>query len=306
MPGNPRAGLVAHPSASLVSSNMATSKPPWLKKKIDFASLRAMAAVAHDLRLHTICESAMCPNQSECYGRGTATFLIMGDTCTRNCRFCNVAHGQPDPIDIEEPSRVAQAVKQLGLRYAVITSVTRDDLEDGGSEHFARTIHTIRALNPGVKTEILVPDFVHAIGRVVEAAPEVINHNMETVPRLYDRVRPGADYKRSLYLLEKVKTAGGDIRTKSGLMLGLGEDREEVLAVMSDLRRVGCDMLTLGQYLAPSKEHLPVQSYIHPESFRAYKITAEEMGFSFVASGPFVRSSYLAEAWLEHQGSSES
>jgi len=262
--------------------------------------------MTHDLRLHTICESAMCPNQSECFGRGTATFLIMGDRCTRNCRFCNVAHGQPEPIDMEEPSRVAQAIEQLGLRYAVITSVTRDDLEDGGAEHFARTIHAIRALNPGVKVEVLVPDFVHAIDRVIEAAPEVINHNVETVPRLYDRVRPGADYQRSMRLLEKVKTAGGTIRTKSGLMLGLGESREEVLAVMGDLREVGCDMLTLGQYLAPSKKHLPVQVYIHPGSFRAYKTAAENMGFSFVASGPFVRSSYHAEAWIEDQASFES
>jgi lipoic acid synthetase len=280
---------------------MPAPKPPWLKKKIEFASLKAMAAMTRDLRLHTICESAMCPNQSECFGRGTATFLIMGDKCTRNCRFCNVAHGRPEPIDMEEPSRVAQAVEQLGLRYAVITSVTRDDLEDGGAEHFARTIHAIRARNPGTKVEILVPDFVHAIDRVVEAAPEVINHNVETVPRLYERVRPGADYERSLRLLEKVKAAGGNIRTKSGLMLGLGETREEVLSVMSDLRRVGCDMLTLGQYLAPSKDHLPVESYVHPESFRAYKTTAEDMGFLFVASGPFVRSSYLAEAWLKDQ-----
>jgi len=285
---------------------MVAPKPPWLKKKIDFAGLRAMAEMTHDLRLHTICESAMCPNQSECFGRGTATFLIMGDRCTRNCRFCNVAHGQPEPIDMEEPSRVAQAIEQLGLRYAVITSVTRDDLEDGGAEHFARTIHAIRALNPGVKVEVLVPDFVHAIDRVIEAAPEVINHNVETVPRLYDRVRPGADYQRSMRLLEKVKTAGGTIRTKSGLMLGLGESREEVLAVMGDLREVGCDMLTLGQYLAPSKKHLPVQVYIHPGSFRAYKTAAENMGFSFVASGPFVRSSYHAEAWIEDQASFES
>ena len=282
---------------------MPAPKPPWLKKKIDFASLRAMAAMTHDLRLHTICESAMCPNQSECYGRGTATFLIMGNRCTRNCRFCNVTHGQPEHIDREEPRRVAQAIAYLGLRYAVITSVTRDDLEDGGAEHFARTIHAIRALNPGVKVEVLVPDFFHAIDRVGDAAPEVINHNLETVPRLYEQVRPGAHYQRSLGLLEKVKRVGRNIRTKSGLMLGLGESREEVLAVMKDLRAVGCDMLTLGQYLAPSKRHIPVRTYVHPDSFGAYKRTAEGMGFSFVASGPFVRSSYLAEAWLQDQPS---
>ncbi len=278
---------------------MIPKKPPWLKKKVDFGSFRAMDAIAKELHLHTICESAMCPNRSECFGRGTATFLILGDRCTRNCRFCNVFHGVPEPPDPEEPIRVAEAVKRLGLGYAVITSVTRDDLKDGGAKHFARTIRAIKALNPGIKVEVLVPDFVHAIDLVIEARPEVINHNLETVPRLYRRVRPGADYQRSLDLLDRAKGKGKKIYTKSGLMLGLGESEAEVVRVMEDLRHVGCDMLTLGQYLAPSAAHLPVHAYVHPERFRAYKEMGDDMGFLFVASGPFVRSSYLAEAWLQ-------
>jgi lipoic acid synthetase len=277
---------------------MVSKKPPWLKKRMDFAGLRAMAAMTAELNLHTICESAMCPNQTECFGRGTATFLIMGARCTRRCTFCKVTHGQPEPLDAEEPIRVAEAVKRLRLRYAVITSVTRDDLEDGGAKHFARTIQAIKTLNPGVRIEVLVPDFIEAIDRVIEAGPEVVNHNLETIPRLYGQVRPGADYKRSLDLLERAKQGGRRVHTKSGLMLGLGESEEELVRVMGDLRRVGCDMLTLGQYLAPSKTHFPVHEYVHPEKFKSYKAMAENMGFLFVASGPFVRSSYFAEAWL--------
>jgi lipoic acid synthetase len=281
---------------------MLSKKPPWLKKRIDFASLKAMEAMTRGLRLHTICESAMCPNQSECFGRGTATFLLMGDRCTRNCGFCNVAHGKPGPLDGDEPHRVAVAVQRLGLRYAVITSVTRDDLDDGGACHFAETIRLVKSMNPGVKVEVLVPDFVHAIGRVIDAGPDVINHNLETVPRLYRQVRPGADYRRSLELFEEVKDSGSRVHTKSGLMLGLGESENEVFAVMEDLRHVGCNMLTLGQYLAPSQRHLPVREYVHPDRFKAYQEAAEAMGFSFVASGPFVRSSYFAEAWLHAHG----
>ena len=280
---------------------MIVRKPPWLRKKIDFAALKAMQGLTEGLGLHTICESAMCPNQSECFARGTATFLIMGDRCTRNCTFCNVTHGQPEPLDTEEPVRVAEAVRRLRLRYAVITSVTRDDLADGGAEHFTRTITAVKAVNSGVRVEVLVPDFLHAIDRVIEAGPEVVNHNLETVPRLYKEVRPGADYERSLNLLEQTQESGTSIHTKSGLMLGLGETQGEVFAVMGDLRRVGCDMLTLGQYLAPSKTHFPVHDYIHPEEFEAYKEAAEGMGFGHVASGPFVRSSYFAEAWLQNE-----
>jgi lipoic acid synthetase len=277
---------------------MIQKKPYWLKKKIDFKSLRDMERVTKELHLHTICESARCPNQSDCYGRGTATFLILGDRCTRNCGFCNVIHDWPRPVDPKEPRRVAEAVRRLGLRYVVITSVTRDDLDDGGAQHFARTIRAVKALNREVRVEVLVPDFLHAIDWVIEAGPDVINHNLETVPRLYKQVRPGADYQRSLELLERAKGVETEIYTKSGLMLGLGETEEEIVKVMRDLRHVGCDMLTLGQYLAPSKAHLPVHTYIHPEKFRAYKAIADDMGFLFVASGPFVRSSYAAEAWL--------
>jgi lipoic acid synthetase len=280
---------------------MVPRKPPWLRKKIDFASLKAMEAITTGLDLHTICESAACPNQSECYGRGTATFLVMGAVCTRHCTFCNVPPGNPAPLDPDEPIRVAEAVKRLGLRYAVITSVTRDDLEDGGAAHFARTIRVVRALSPRVKVEVLVPDFVDAIDRVIEARPDVVNHNLETVPRLYKDVRPGADYHRSLDLLDKARRMRGEGRTKSGLMVGIGEREQEIVRVMEDLRRVGCDMLTLGQYLAPSKAHFPVQEYVHPEKFDAYRKVAENLGFFFVASGPFVRSSYFAESWLQQQ-----
>jgi lipoic acid synthetase len=285
---------------------MISKKPAWLKKKIDFASLQAMETLTRGLGLHTICETAKCPNQSECFGRGTATFLIMGARCTRHCTFCNVSYGRPEPIDGTEPIRVAEAVKRLGLRYAVITSVTRDDLEDGGGKHFARTIRDVKKMNPGVVVEVLVPDFVHAIDRVLAAGPEVINHNLETVPRLYREVRPGADYQRSLDLLERAKGGEKGVFTKSGLMLGLGEREDELISVMEDLRHVGCDMLTLGQYLAPSKEHFPVQEYIPPERFETYGQMAKEIGFFSVASGPFVRSSYFAEAWIKANQSSES
>ncbi len=278
---------------------MTMKKPLWLKKKIDFASLRAMEAFTKELRLHTICERARCPNQSDCFGRGTATFLILGDRCTRNCGFCNVTHAEPAPLDPKEPMRVAEAVKQLGLRYVVITSVTRDDLDDGGAAHFARTIGAVRALSRGIKVEVLVPDLVHALDLVTEARPDVINHNLETVPRLYKRVRQGANYQRSLELLKRVKDSEREIYTKSGLMLGIGETEREVVGVMDDLRQVDCDMLTLGQYLAPSKAHLPVQTYVHPEKFKRFREIGERKGFLFVASGPFVRSSYAAEAWLE-------
>jgi lipoic acid synthetase len=250
---------------------MISKKPAWLRKKIDFASLQAMETLTRGLGLHTICETAKCPNQSECFGRGTATFLIMGVRCTRHCTFCNVSYGQPEPIDGTEPIRVAEAVKRLGLRYAVITSVTRDDLEDGGGKHFARTIRDVKKVNPGVVVEVLVPDFVHAIDD----------------------------------LLERAKEGKKGVFTKSGLMLGLGEREDELISVMEDLRHVGCDMLTLGQYLAPSREHFPVQEYIPPERFETYGQMAKEMGFLSVASGPFVRSSYFAEAWIQANGANQ-
>lgn len=239
----------------------------------------------------------MCPNMGQCFGKGTATFMILGDTCTRGCRFCAVTKGKPEPLDPAEPSKVADAVHGLGLRHAVITSVTRDDLPDGGAGAFAETIESIHKLSPDTIVEVLVPDFAgsrEALSIVVEAGPEIINHNLETIPRLYPTVRPQAVYARSLELLEGVKHLNSAILTKSGLMLGLGETSDEVLSVMDDLRAVGCDMLTLGQYLRPSPWHLEVAEFITPELFAEYRRAAEAKGFSSVASGPLVRSSFNA------------
>jgi lipoic acid synthetase len=275
-------------------------KPPWLKKRLSLdGSFRTME---HDLRanrLHTVCQEALCPNRGECFSRGVATFLIMGNVCTRDCRFCAVRTGRPLPLDPDEPERVAEEVKQLGLRFTVITSVTRDDLPDGGAAHFVQVIRAIRRACEGVGIEILIPDFMGsqaALDLVAAEAPEVVNHNIETVPRLYSAVRPQADYLRSLRLLERVKETSPSVVTKSGLMVGLGETREEVIRVLDDLRRHHCDLLTIGQYLSPSKSHFPVKAFIHPETFDDYAGIALGMGFKAVASGPFVRSSYQAEA----------
>ncbi len=251
--------------------------------------------------LHTVCEEALCPNQGECFSRGTATFLILGDRCTRDCRFCSVAHGPEGPPDPGEPLRVAEAVREMGLRYVVITSVTRDDLEDGGADLFARTIEEIRRGGAGTLVEVLIPDFQgdgRALARVLEARPDVLNHNLETVPRLYPSVRPGALYRRSLELLERAGKWHPAIRTKSGLMLGLGESREEIEGTLRNLRAAGCSLLTLGQYLQPSRKHLPVHRFVPPEEFESWRETALHLGFSEVASGPFVRSSYRAEAFF--------
>lgn len=260
-------------------------------------SLRRMKPYLGDLGLHTVCEGAMCPNIGQCFGKGTATFMILGDTCTRACRFCAVTKGKPEPLDPSEPLRVAQAVHGLGLKHAVITSVTRDDLPDGGAGAFAATIRSVHELSPGTIVEVLVPDFagsLEALQTVVDAGPEIVNHNLETVPRLYPIVRPQAVYPRSLELLERVKRLNPSIPTKSGLMLGLGETCDEVLAVMDDLRAVDCDMLTLGQYLRPSSWHLEVVEFITPEAFAEYGRVAEAKGFKSVASGPLVRSSFNA------------
>jgi lipoic acid synthetase len=248
-------------------------------------------------RLHTVCQEAKCPNVWECFSRHTATFLILGPRCTRNCRFCNVQHGPGGPPDPEEPRRVAEAARAMNLRYVVVTSVTRDDLPDGGSAHFAETIRAIRKSIPGALVEVLVPDFqgsADSIRTVVEARPDVLNHNVETVPRLYPEVRPQAVYERSLDLLRRVREIAPGIPTKSGLMLGLGEKDEEVLGTLRDLRAADCAILTLGQYLQPSKEHLPVARFVPPEEFEKLRGLALEMGFAEVASGPFVRSSYHA------------
>ncbi len=250
--------------------------------------------------LHTVCQEARCPNLGECYARNTATFLILGDRCTRDCRFCAVTPGTPLPPDPEEPERVARAAAEMGLAYVVITSVTRDDLADGGAAHFAATITAVRRLLPPARVEVLIPDFQgrpEALLTVIRAAPDVINHNVETVPRLYPRVRPQADYRRSLELLSRVAASG--IPAKSGLMLGLGERAEEVRSVLEELHRAGCRILTLGQYLQPSPAHLPVVSWVTPEEFEHWRRLASAIGFAEVASAPLVRSSYRADRSFE-------
>ncbi len=254
--------------------------------------------LVQDLGLHTVCESAACPNIGECWNRGTATFMILGNVCTRRCGFCAVQKGAPLAVDYDEPCRVASAVASLGLRYAVVTSVNRDDRKDGGAELFALTIRAIRERNPGCKVEVLVPDFQgsHAAMEIVlEASPDVLNHNTETVPRLYRQVRLGARYERSLDMLAYAKKLRPDIPTKSGLMLGLGENRDEVLQVLRDLRQHHVDIVTLGQYLRPSPKHLPIIRYVTVEEFNEFKRLGLELGFSYVEAGPLVRSSYHAE-----------
>lgn len=272
--------------------------PTWLKRQIPpgFA-LHATAGLIDELGLETVCESAKCPNRSECWSSKTATFMVMGETCTRPCGFCSVPRGRPQPLAADEPDRVAEAAARLGLRHVVITSVTRDDLPDGGADHFYHCVLAVRH-RTGASVEVLTPDFVQcrsALRRVVEARPEVFNHNAETVPRLYRRVRgPKSDYRWTLKLLQTVKQMDASIKTKSGLMLGLGETRQEVLDTLADLRDVECDFLTLGQYLQPTLDHLPVQRYVPPEEFDELGRQARRLGFASVASGPFVRSSYHA------------
>jgi lipoic acid synthetase len=251
------------------------------------------------LKLNTVCQSAHCPNIAECFSRRTATFLILGNVCTRSCRFCAVRDGQPEPPDPDEPARVSRAVEELGLRHAVVTSVTRDDLPDGGGNQFAQTVRTIRARRDDVTIEVLVPDFrgdPGPIESVVHARPDVFAHNVETVPRLYGSVRPEADYDRSLSVLEIAKSRNPEILTKSGIMVGMGESRDEVVGVMKDLRSVRCDLFTIGQYLSPSKEHYPVVEFVPPSVFERYAAVGRELGFKHVASGPLVRSSYMADA----------
>jgi lipoic acid synthetase len=278
-------------------------KPDWLRKRLpsgpEYERIRRLVRKSH---LHTVCQEAQCPNIWECFSSRTATFLILGDRCTRNCRFCAVAHQPSGPPDPEEPRRVAEAVDRMQLGYVVITSVTRDDLTDGGAGHFARTIQEIRRKMPNAMVEVLIPDFqgrIESLETVLTAQPDVLNHNLETVPRLYDTVRPGADYHRSLQLLGNARRHDPDLPTKSGLMLGLGEKAAEIQQTLADLRTVDCRMLTLGQYLQPSKKHLPVARFVPPEEFDHWKTVAEEMGFSEVASGPFVRSSYHARELFE-------
>jgi lipoic acid synthetase len=275
--------------------------PKWLRRPLPQAGMQFTSNVISDLRLETVCESAKCPNRTECWSQKTATFMILGNVCTRPCGFCSVLKGKTETVEPDEPDRVAEAATRLGLKYVVITSVTRDDLDDGGANHFYECVSAVRK-QTGAKVEVLTPDFRGsraAIHRVIESRPDVFNHNTETVPRLYDRVRRNADYRRTLDLLRQVKEEAPEIPTKSGLMLGLGETREELLDVCSDLRSVGVDMLTLGQYLQPTAAHLPVERYVPPEEFDEIGVQVKKLGFTMVASGPFVRSSYHAGEMAE-------
>ncbi len=272
-------------------------RPDWLKIKIpsgeEFSRLKHLIT---GQRLHTVCEEARCPNMAECWNAGTATFMILGDVCTRSCGFCNVKTGRPSWLDTGEPLRVADAIRTMGVKHAVITSVNRDELPDGGAEIFAETIRQARIVNPEITIEVLIPDFQgekSALDIVLGVKPDILNHNTETVPRLYRRVRPQAKYERSLQVITWAKEAG--MVTKSGLMVGLGETTDEVIQVMQDLHAAGCDIITLGQYLQPTKEHLPVDRYVHPDEFNLFKVRGKEIGFKHVESGPLVRSSYHAE-----------
>ena len=275
-------------------------KPSWIRARSPFhPNVKKLKAVLREQKLHTVCEEAACPNLGECFGKGTATFMIMGDICTRRCPFCDVGHGRPLPLDTEEPGKLADTIKAMGLSYVVITSVDRDDLRDGGASHFVECIEQVRARNPQIEIEILVPDFRGRMEVALEIMhkhpPDVFNHNLETVPRLYKQCRPGSDYQWSLDLLRKFKQAQPDVLIKSGLMLGLGEEMDEVIEVMRDMRNHDVEMLTLGQYLQPSKHHLAVERFVTPDEFDALYRTAMEMGFRHVASGPMVRSSYHAD-----------
>ncbi|MBA3581667.1 MAG: lipoyl synthase [Gammaproteobacteria bacterium] len=283
----------------------APRKPDWIRAKAhNSPQVARIKQILRERNLHTVCEEASCPNLGECFGKGTATFMIMGDICTRRCPFCDVSHGHPEPLDLNEPQHLATTIAELGLSYVVITSVDRDDLKDGGAGHFAACIREVRELNPQTRIEVLVPDFRSRMERALacfgDVVPDVFNHNIETVPRLYRAARPGGDYEWSLLLLKTFKSQHPAVRTKSGIMLGLGEEMEEVYQVMRDLRTHDVDMLTVGQYLQPSLEHLPIKRFVHPDEFKQIEILGYEMGFKHVASGPMVRSSYHADQQAEH------
>jgi lipoyl synthase len=275
-------------------------KPLWIRARSPaHPAVGRLKGVLRENRLHTVCEEASCPNLGECFAGGTATFMIMGDICTRRCPFCDVAHGRPRPLDADEPENLGRTIRQMDLRYVVVTSVDRDDLRDGGAAHFTACIESIRRHSPEIRVEVLVPDFRGRMDRALEildrTPPDVFNHNLETVPRLYKKVRPGSDYEWSLNLLKRFKALHPEVPTKSGLMLGVGERIEEVEQVMHDLRAHDCDMLTLGQYLQPSVHHLPVDRYVHPDEFDRLGELGHALGFKHVASGPMVRSSYHAD-----------
>ena len=283
-------------------------KPDWIRVKAGSVNTRyyEIKQILREHKLHSVCEEASCPNIGECFGKGTATFMIMGDKCTRRCPFCDVGHGRPDPLDADEPVNLARTIAALKLNYVVITSVDRDDLRDGGAAHFVECIRQVRTLSPSTQIEILTPDFRgrldRALGILVAAPPDVMNHNLETVPRLYKEARPGSDYQFSLTLLQRFKQAVPGVPTKSGLMVGLGETDDEILQAMRDMRAHDIDMLTLGQYLAPSGHHLPVRRYVHPDTFRMFEAEAVSMGFAHAAVGAMVRSSYHADAQAHAAG----
>jgi lipoic acid synthetase len=284
-----------------VEAAPALKKPDWIRVKLAPASSRfqEIKSILRENRLHTVCEEASCPNISECFGKGTATFMIMGDKCTRRCPFCDVGHGRPDPLDPQEPANLARTIAALRLSYVVITSVDRDDLRDGGAQHFVDCIRAVREASPQTRIEVLVPDFRGRMARALSildaAPPDVMNHNLETVPRLYREARPGSDYAHSLALLQTFKQRHPGVPTKSGLMVGLGETDDEILAVMRDMREHSIDMLTIGQYLAPTGHHLPVRRYVHPDTFERFEREAKDLGFQHAAVGALVRSSYHAD-----------
>lgn len=278
-------------------------KPQWLKVNYNSEAVEEVNNILAKLKLNTVCKEANCPNLGECYKKRTATFMILGNVCTRHCGFCNVSKGCVQAVDPQEPQNLAEAAKELGLKHVVITSVTRDDLKDGGAKHFADTIKAVRILNPEITIEVLIPDFkgvAENLDIVIDARPDVINHNLETVKSLYAEVRPEADYERSIFVLKYVKKKAPQILTKTGIMVGLGESAEEVYELMDDCLAVGCDIFTIGQYLRPSSRHIEVKEYVTPEKFAEYKRIGEAKGFKYVASGPLVRSSYKAEEALNY------
>ena len=302
-------GKTARIPIKVVSAPM-LRKPEWIRVKAPTGEHAArfgeIKKILREHNLHSVCEEASCPNIGECFGKGTATFMIMGDICTRRCPFCDVGHGRPNPLDADEPKNLAKTIAALKLKYVVITSVDRDDLRDGGAGHFVDCIRQVREQSPQTQIEVLVPDFRGRVDRalaILEAAPpDVMNHNLETVPRLYKEARPGSDYAFSLNLLKRFKEFAPGVPTKSGLMVGLGETDEEILQVMRDMREHGIDMLTIGQYLAPSGHHLPVRRYVHPDTFKMFEAEAAKMGFSHAAVGALVRSSYHADKQAAQAG----
>ncbi len=292
----------------VVPAGEVLKKPDWIRVKAGSPTTRyyEIKQVLREQKLHTVCEEASCPNIGECFGKGTATFMIMGDKCTRRCPFCDVGHGRPDPLDVDEPVKLGKTIAALKLKYVVITSVDRDDLRDGGAAHFVECIRQVRELSPGTQIEILTPDFRGRMDRALEilklAPPDVMNHNLETAPRVYKEARPGSDYQYSLTLLQRFKDLFPKVPTKSGIMVGLGETDEEVLQVMRDMRSHGIEMITIGQYLAPSGHHLPVRRYVHPDTFKMFEAEAKLMGFSHAAVGAMVRSSYHADQQAAQAG----